>query len=637
MLGQIQLSAALAAVLLAAGCGSDSNNATGDPCTGAATRCQNNVFQVCKNGHFNDMQDCANAHSPLTCDSALGCIQCAPAGTQVCVGDEIHKCNGDNTLGDLVQICDEQCKDGVCVSSCDAASGRHSYIGCEYWAIDLDQGVEPETGPPPMNNMCDGIWINTTPVSDYPLCHDASGNIAGPCDYNDTCGNDTSLTCSPTLACLLDAQRAPFAIVVANPDGERPVDVTLSNAAGMTTTITIPPAGVQPIFPQMLGFPDASLEWSGIETKAYKLTSTLPVAAYQFNPLNNVGVFSNDASLLLPANTLDTTYYGLSWPTYTRGGLEDTHGYLTAVATSPGTTNITVTATGQVRPGRGTFPAIMPGETKTFALQQFQSLNLEADEDVTQMDPTGGWDLTGTKVTGDQKFALFGGHQSAIINDPADTTACCLDHLEEQLFPVSTWGNHYAVARSQQRDQERDLLRVLVLKDDTKITINPPASIDGCGLVLAAGDHCDMWIDGDTEITATDSVSMTMPKPIMVGHYITAVNTRGPTSGDPSMSLAVPVAQFRKSYAFLIPIDYANNYAFISASQMGPVFLDGTNVTTMLTSFGSGVYAGGRFPLQAGPHRLECSGGCGLEVAGWSHKVSYMFPGGLDLAPIVVP
>jgi hypothetical protein len=31
---------------------------------------------------------------------------------------------------------------------------------------------------------------------------------------------------------------------------------------------------------------------------AYRVTSELPVVAYQFNPLENVSVFSNDASLL---------------------------------------------------------------------------------------------------------------------------------------------------------------------------------------------------------------------------------------------------------------------------------------------------------------------------------------------------
>ena len=44
--------------------------------------------------------------------------------------------------------------------------------------------------------------------------------------------------------------------------------------------------------PQKVGFADGSLNYTGIEPKAYRLTSTHPVAAYQFNPLDNVGVFT---------------------------------------------------------------------------------------------------------------------------------------------------------------------------------------------------------------------------------------------------------------------------------------------------------------------------------------------------------
>jgi len=39
---------------------------------------------------------------------------------------------------------------------------------------------------------------------------------------------------------------------------------------------------------------------SAVSSNAYRVTSTYPISAYQFNPLENVHVFSNDASLLLP-------------------------------------------------------------------------------------------------------------------------------------------------------------------------------------------------------------------------------------------------------------------------------------------------------------------------------------------------
>src|SRR5262249_26223638 len=54
---------------------------------------------------------------------------------------------------------------------------------------------------------------------------------------------------------------------------------------------------------------------------AYKITSEFPIVAFQFNPLDNVNVFSNDASLLKPrealtpsTNDLVPAYVVASWP-----------------------------------------------------------------------------------------------------------------------------------------------------------------------------------------------------------------------------------------------------------------------------------------------------------------------------------
>src|SRR5207244_10445478 len=54
---------------------------------------------------------------------------------------------------------------------------------------------------------------------------------------------------------------------------------------------------------------------------AYRVKSSFPVVAYQFNPLENVNVFSNDASLLKPVEALDPggsteglMYAVLGWP-----------------------------------------------------------------------------------------------------------------------------------------------------------------------------------------------------------------------------------------------------------------------------------------------------------------------------------
>src|SRR5262249_37874351 len=89
---------------------------------------------------------------------------------------------------------------------------------------------------------------------------------------------------------------------------------------------------------------------------AFRVRSDFPVVAYQFNPLDNVNVFSNDASLLKPAeavrplsNQMADAYLALGWPqTIAATDDPDTNfdpnnpinlrAFLTLVGTSKGTT-----------------------------------------------------------------------------------------------------------------------------------------------------------------------------------------------------------------------------------------------------------------------------------------------------------
>src|SRR5262249_43463700 len=128
-----------------------------------------------------------------------------------------------------------------------------------------------------------------------PVCHGTAGGssvILGLCDY----GNDCSRSClnpagcpwqrcEPVPICMNDGQHSPFAIVVANPNKVDSVDVTLSIATGMAQTVTVAAGQTRALFPQQMGFPDQSLSWSGLTRQAYRLISTRPIVAYQFNPL----------------------------------------------------------------------------------------------------------------------------------------------------------------------------------------------------------------------------------------------------------------------------------------------------------------------------------------------------------------
>lgn len=581
-------------------------------CTGSQTRCSGSIYQVCQNGQWTDQQNCA----PQQCSETLGCVACNPAWGNTCVGDAVHQCNSDGTIGPLVQMCAfESCVGGVCRDPCGEAAQNRSYIGCEYWPVDLDNAIEV-LGPELLPGFGCAIFTPSAVKEAHKVCWDGSSSY-GLCDFGESCAAAPAGTsCQTQQVCVLNAQKSPFAIVVSNPDPSDAVMVTLTNAAGTTASMSVGPGAVQALFPQQMGFADQSLDWSGIETKAYKLTSNKPIVAYQFNPLDNVGVFSNDASLLLPAHTFDRTYYAVTLKTLTRRPqTNDYNGYVTVVASTAGTTAVMVTPNANVRAGTGT-PMIPAGTTQTFTLNQFQTLTLEA---------VGDGDLTGTVISCDVPCGVFVGHEATVLSNQ-NPSPCCADHLEDQLFPASTWGKLYAVPRTHARAGAPDMLRIIAQKPGTTVSFNPAQT--GCSGTMGPGQYCDVFITSDVEVSANE--------PILVAHFLLSTGGTDPQSGDPAISFAVPSEQYRTKYTLLVPMQYNANYMSIVAPAAGTVMLDGNDVTGQLTTFGSGMFRAGRIAVQAGQHKLDCPMGCGVEVYGWSDAVSYHFAGGLDLKQIVV-
>jgi hypothetical protein len=367
----------------------------------------------------------------------------------------------------------------------------------------------------------------------------------------------------------------------------------------------------------MLGLPDASLDHSGLSSKAYKLTADHPIVAYQFNPLNNVGVFSNDASLLIPAHAYDVDYIAMTYPTLTRRPTaHDYSGYITVVGSGPGPTTVMVTPTAAVRAG-DMVPAIAAGATHVATLNEHQTLNLSA---------AAGGDLTGSTITCSQPCGVFVGHEATNLSQTSPSP-CCADHLEEQLFPSSTWGQLYVVAKSRARTTPvPDMVRVIAQRPNTTVTFRPAQA--GCAAPLARGQFCDVWITGDVEVEANE--------PILIGHYLASNGGLDMDAGDPAITFAVPTEQYRNDYILLVPSQYNQSYMSIVAPATGSVSLDGADVTAQLMPFGSGAYKAGRIATTAGQHHLACGAGCGVEVYGWSDAVSFMYAGGLDLEQIVI-
>lgn len=597
-----------------------------------AHRCNSASYQTCTGGQWTTTMDC-----PMACVDALGCVACTP-GELICKDGNVWTCDDTGNPGSMTQACSGQavCQDGACVDACVDAATNRSYVGCEYVAVDLDNAVEVlgEAQAPFGCSLYSGSVQQTMNV-----CYKNGQGTAGACDPPATMGGavqcPSGYTCQSKAVCILDAEHAPFAIVVSNPQS-RDVHVTVTGPGGQMVMQTIAAGQVQAILPQMgNAIPDQSVDGSTNAKMAYKVVADLPIVAYQFNPLDNVNVFSNDASLLIPRTAFDVDYYTMSWPTLDRRtpapGTNPYYGYLTVVAWADNT-QITITPT---------VPTTASATLSTLAANMPQNFTLNAFE-VLQLEASGTGDLTGTHITSPNMmpFGVFGGHEATVIADPTapDTThtqgPCCADHLEEMLFPSSTWGKTFAITRSQQRANEPDYIRVMAQKPNTTVMFTPAPAIGTCG-TLGPGQFCDVQIQGDTEITASD--------PVLVGHYLEAAiwsdgNPLSPSlvgTGDPSMAIAVPIEQFRTDYTILIPAAYDMNFLSIAAAATGGVTVDGNAVT--LTPYpGGGTHRSARVPVTAGQHTIHCADTCGVTVYGYSQAVSYMFAGGLDLKQIVI-
>lgn len=599
-------------------CSDDGSAWIDEVCTGQ-TRCHPDtgecVEPVCTPGQF---QGCTSEGLQRVCDqSGTEVVELVCPGDQPCADGQCQAAECAPGLMRCVdrrdnEICNEagafvpgepcplgtECFNGACENLCELNAKVSSYIGCEYWSVDLDNYEE--------------------------------------------------------------AISQPHAIVVANPNPESPATIGLTagyssqqlthDPDGAPYNLTVPPGEVG-VFSIPTGFDHSGTR--RLDNKAIRLTSSVPVIAYQFNPLNNVGVFSNDGSLLIPTNSLGREYRVLAWPH--RAGSVTIRGFVTVVNSHGNPNEVRVTPSAEVIAGPE-IPTIAADETRVFELAPGESLNLEtsgdewdaalelgclASREGAPANTTPCPDLTGTHIQAEHPITVFGGHQCANVVRGIDRC----DHIESILFPVSIWGTQYVGSKFSPRatgaTKEPDVWRVIAAEDNTLIKTDPP--------IPNLHDHTLMageW----RQFEATDAhanFELAANKPVSLAQYMVGANWVGipreckegvdafnPTGiGDPAMAAAVPIDQFREDYLVLTPQHYARNYINIIAPAGHEVTLDGAPIPAdRWQPVGEReAFDIAQIPVEAGPHRLQAEVPFGVVGYGYDCHVSYAYPGGLNL------
>lgn len=623
-----------------AACGGDTP--AGALCAPGTQRCAENTYQQCADdgASWVDVRACGDTGE--VCVTDVGCRDCFP-DFRTCDGLDILRCRPDGSGFDLIATCTDDptavCFGGDCVNACELAAEARSYEGCEYWAVDLDNAVVSTFGAASAQQY--------SVVLSNPSLLTATVQVEIYCTADDAA--------NPAYACAEGQPHVVEGPFELEPGDLRVVDLDAREVDGSTR-------------PDLNDGPGTY-----VSRHAFRVASSAPLIAYQFNPLENVGVFSNDASLLLPTEALDARYLVLSWPQtlattddpLTNGGI-DLRAFLTIVGIDDGTA-MQIDLSTDILGGGGVEPA-RAGDTIEVTLDRFEVLNLETD----------GFDadFTGTSIRATRPVAVFTGSEASDAPrfDTLETRQCCADHLEEQLFPETAFGYHFVAVKTPLRSaavmeagwdvtllpDEPEYWRILASREDTLVKTDLPPPNDT--FLMQRGDSVIIESERDFVVEVNEPIAFGQfpASQLATGIPSTLPGGERPPGGDPSFMWIPSVEQWRSSYLFLVPNKYAFDTLLIAAPATAELRYDFIPIDNVLSCEyepmgtlptgpgGADVeYVAMRCPLSNptvgdpglqddGVHFLESVGGepIGLVVWGWDSFVSYGYAGGTNVEQI---
>lgn len=443
-----------------------------------------------------------------------------------------------------------------------------------------------------------------------------------PQSCEEAAAGESSVGCT-FYAVDLDATNddLPFGIAVANVQLEEDARVAIQIREGQDWQQIGPGFTVESLQLHSVELPDRHQEGTGLLRGAYRITSDVPIIAYQFQPINGLGSEFSDASLLYPSSTWDSVNHVISTrlASSTAGA---GYPYISIVGMADQTV-LRFTASNATRPG-GNIPAIAAGETVTLGIGEGDVLSFVAESETAP--------LTGSTVItdDDHPVAVFSGH--TCINIPDDV--CCCDHIEEQVSGVQQWGRSFIAAHMPTRNPqspETTYWQVYAPEDETVVNFDVPDMVTGLPdqVMLNAGQIEEYFVGSAAGAEADFGV--TSNKPIALVGYMTSTEDSGSTGmGDPSMAQFAAVEQYLPRYVVLVPETWINDALVITRPIGAPITIDGDPVDDAeFTPVGSTPYEVARIIVPDGVHLVD--GGdqlFGIVVVGWDEYDSYAYTGG---------
>ncbi|XP_013401799.1 IgGFc-binding protein [Lingula anatina] len=353
---------------------------------------------------------------------------------------------------------------------------------------------------------------------------------------------------------------------------------------------------------------------TGLERKAILVEATDDVVVYGVNK----ELFSNDAFLAYPTDTLGMEYFTVSYAPPTTncefgivGVVDGTS--LEITFPSPSGTPVQVSY-GGVNYGNGD-KLTVPSFNRSHTLQ----IRSQGD-------------LTGTFIKATNPVAVFSGNVRTAVGESESR-----DHLVEQIPPIRSWGTEFVTVPIPRRTVG-DLFRIIASVNNTAVTISgmPEMTIDRGEFV-------------QVNISSTMYASIRATRPILVMQIVYS-QFDPDEPADPAMITVPPTDQFAQEYSFLTPVysggvtggDYTHLFLLaIREEDRNGLWLDGQPLNSTHTVNWNRIsgtnFVGTWVNVSGGAHTVYHPNATFMGLLyGTADRETYGFPVGMRLADIAV-
>jgi hypothetical protein len=530
-------------------------------------------------------------------DTGTGCAQ-------GCSGD-LH--NVVDCKGNVLMTCpsDKACAPGgICKPACDAAREQKSSIGCDYYAV--NPGSEPE-----VHGDCFAAYIANTWSSDLTI---------------DVSYNGQSLNLAGLARIPMGSGTVTYAPL---PNGKLPpgqVAILFLADATSVTNPTLPAKCPQGITPGV------SIDTASPSTeyiKPFKITTSVPAAAFDIFPYGGATAYATSATLLIPVSAWGTSHVGVHG--YARSTIYNGDHLFLQMVSDEDNNQVTISPTAAIVGGNGV-AATAQNAMGTYTINKGQVLQILQDGD-----------LTGSPITSTKPLGLWGGN--VCFNIETDTQACDTGH--QQLPPVSAMASEYVAVRHKDRGNNPEIppWRIVGTVDGTQLTYLPSAP-NGAPSTINAKQMVKFTASGPFVVKSQDAQHPFY----LAGHMLGGSSANAAATGDPEHVNVIPPAQWLESYVFMTDPTIKNtNVVLVRGKAADATYKDVTidclsgPVSGWQTIQGSDYQYTNVDFVKAGQGQNGCDNGLrtakstwpfALTVWGWDSYVSYAYPGGASVRPI---